>query len=294
MKKKTVLIYIILSLSASVLYSCRQKQAVPESIVDDADTVISDCDQYVRFQTTMGDFVIKLYQGTPLHRHNMVRNVRRGVYDGQLFFGVDRKFKIQTGDPKSRGAAPGVTLGIEDNSDTIKGEIFPARYYHKRGAVGQASVRQVNFSTSQQFYIITGTKASASTLADCEEKIEKKWFKALKDSLTQPYAQEILEYRRNHNNNKISVLNDKLNKETEAVMKTRKPFRYSKEQIQEYATNGGAPTLDGYYTVFGEVVEGMNVVDSISRSHIDKNGRPVPDVKIIKAVLVDWEDTPAQ
>lgn len=294
MKKKDGWIYVALALVVAAFFSCNEKKTTPAADIDDSDTIIADCDQYVRFQTSMGDFVVKLYQGTPLHRHNMVRNVRRGVYDGQLFFGVDRKFKIQAGDPKSRGAAPGVALGIEEESDTIPGEIYPSRYYHKRGAVGQASVRQINYSTSQQFYIITGTKASASTLSDYEEKIEKKWLKALKDSLTQSYAKDIIEYRKNGNKNKISVLNDKLNKEAEAIMKTRKPFRYSKEQIREYATTGGAPSLDGYYTVFGEVVEGMNVVDSISRSHIDKNGRPVPDVRIVKATLVDWQETPAQ
>ena len=88
-------------------------------------------------------------------------------------------------------------------------------------------------------------------------------------------------------------LNDKLNKETDRIMAGRQPFRYSKEQIAEYATTGGAANLDGYYTVFGEIVEGMNIVESISELHVDKNSRPVPDVKILRAVLTDNPDSTA-
>lgn len=262
--------------------------------VEDADTIIADCDQYVRFETTMGSFVIKLYQGTPLHRHNMVRQVRKGVYDGQLFFGVERKYKVQAGDPNSRGAQPGVALGINDENDTIPGEINPWKYYHKRGAVGQASQRQVNFSTSQQFYIITGAKTNASSLPGLETKIHKKWYNVLRDSIAQPYAAKFMEYKQKGYKNKTSVLIDKLSKQADSITLTRPVFHFSQEQIEEYTKVGGAPNLDGYYTVFGEVIEGMNVIDSISMSHVDKNSRPVPDVKIIKATLIEWPESPAE
>lgn len=262
--------------------------------LEDADTIIADCDQYVRFETTMGDFVIKLYQGTPLHRHNMVRQVRKGVYDGQLFFGVERKYKIQAGDPKSKGAQSGVALGVDEENDTIPGEINPWKYYHKRGAVGQASLRQVNYSTSQQFYIITGSKTSASSFPGLETKIQKKWYNVLRDSIAQPYAAKFMEYKQKGYKNKTSVLIDKLSKQADSITQTRPVFHFSKEQIEEYTTIGGAPSLDGYYTVFGEVVEGMNVIDKISASHVDRNSRPVPDVKIIRATLIEWPESPAE
>lgn len=276
----------------ALITSCSGKQASQQTSDFDADTVIVDADQYVKFETTAGDFTIKLYRGTPLHRHNMVRNARHGVYDGQLFFGVQRKYKIQAGDPKSKGAKAGVALGVDEINDTIKSEIDPWHYWHKRGAVGQASLRQVDYSTSQQFYIITGAKTNASSLEKYEEKIHKRWYKALKDSLTQPYANEIIEAREKGYKNKISVLNDKLNKETDAILAKRPYFHFSQEQIEHYTKEGGAPTLDGYYTVFGEVIEGMDIVEAISMSHIDKNGRPTPDVKIIKASVIDAPQVP--
>ena len=271
----------------ALIAGCQGKsnQSVTEEI--DADTIIVDDDQYVLFETSKGNFIVKLYRETPLHRHNMVKQVRKGIYDGQLFFGVQKNYKVQAGDPESRGAKPGTVIGIDEENDTIMSEIQPTKFYHKRGAVGQASQKQFSFSTSQQFYIITGTKSNDKTLANQEEKINKRYYKAVKDSLTQPYAKEILEYREKKYTNKISVLNDKLNKETDKIMATRPVFKYSSEQINTYKTIGGAPTLDGFYTVFGEVIEGIEVVEAITQLHTDKNYRPSPDVKIIKATLID-------
>lgn len=271
----------------ALIAGCQGKsnQSVTEEI--DADTIIVDDDQYILFETSKGNFIVKLYRETPLHRHNMVKQVRKGIYDGQLFFGVQKNYKVQAGDPKSRGAKPGTVIGIDEENDTIMSEIQPTKFYHKRGAVGQASLKQFSFSTSQQFYIITGTKSNDKTLANQEEKINKRYYKAVKDSLTQPYAKEILEYREKKYTNKISVLNDKLNKETDKIMATRPVFKYSSEQINTYKTIGGAPTLDGFYTVFGEVIEGIEVVEAITQLHTDKNYRPSPDVKIIKATLID-------
>ena len=271
----------------ALIAGCQGKsnQSVTEEI--DADTIIVDDDQYVLFETSKGNFIVKLYRETPLHRHNMVKQVRKGIYDGQLFFGVQKNYKVQAGDPESRGAKPGTVIGIDEENDTIMSEIQPTKFYHKRGAVGQASQKQFSFSTSQQFYIITGTKSNDKTLANQEEKINKRYYKAVKDSLTQPYAKEILEYREKKYTNKISVLNDKLNKETDKIMATRPVFKYSSEQINTYKTTGGAPTLDGFYTVFGEVIEGIEVVEAITMVKVDKNYRPTPDVKIIKATLID-------
>lgn len=278
---------ISLFMLLALIAGCQGKsnQSVTEEI--DADTIIVDDDQYVLFETSKGNFIVKLYRETPLHRHNMVKQVRKGIYDGQLFFGVQKNYKVQAGDPKSRGAKPGTVIGIDEENDTIMSEIQPTKFYHKRGAVGQASLKQFSFSTSQQFYIITGTKSNDKTLANQEEKINKRYYKAVKDSLTQPYAKEILEYREKKYTNKISVLNDKLNKETDKIMATRPVFKYSSEQINTYKTIGGAPTLDGFYTVFGEVIEGIEVVEAITQLHTDKNYRPSPDVKIIKATLID-------
>ena len=93
---------------------------------------------------------------------------------------------------------------------------------------------------------------------------------------------------------KISKLNSQLNDEADAIMAQRKSFSYSQEQVKEYTTTGGAHTLDGLYTVFGEIYDGMDVVEAISSlPATGKNGRPNPDVKIIKAYVLE-DNVPAQ
>ena len=174
----------------------------------------------------------------------------------------------------------------------IKSEVNPWKFYHKRGAVGQASTKQFNYSTSQQFYIITGRKVKVNTLPTQEKTINKRYRQAVKDSLTQPHADDIRTWQKYGEKKKISKLNEQLNDQADAIMKTRKSFTYSKEQTDFYANIGGAPSLDGLYTVFGEIIEGMDVVEAISNvPATGTNRRPNPDVKIIKAyVLEDYQD----
>ena len=272
--------------------NCKNNNTAPVQEVD-ADTIIIDADQYVRFETTKGNFTIKLYRETPLHRHNMVRLARKGVYDGQLFFGIQKGYKIQSGDVNSKNAPQGKEIGIDEKDDTISSEVNPWKFYHKRGAVGQASTVQFKYSTSQQFYIITGKKATAKQLTAQETVINKRYRQAVKDSITQPHAKDILTWQKYGEKKKISKLNDQLNDQADAIMKTRRQFKYSAEQTKEYTTNGGAYSLDGLYTVFGEISEGLDVVEAISQlPATGKNGRPNPDVKIIRAYVL--EDTPQQ
>ena len=293
MKKYLIGIPLVMALLFAT--NCKNGGAPAPVEEVDADTIILDADQYVRFETTKGNFTIKLYRETPLHRHNMVRLARKGYYDDQLFFGIQKGYKIQCGDVKSKNAKPGQEIGIDDDNDEyrIESEVNPWKFYHKRGAVGQASTKQFNYSTSQQFYIITGKKVNSSTLPAQEKVINKRYRQAVKDSLTQPHAKDILTWQKYDEKKKISKLNEQLNDQADAIMKTRKQFAYSDEQIKQYTTVGGAHTLDGLYTVFGEISEGMDVVEAISQlPATGKNGRPNPDVKIIRAYVL--EDTPKE
>lgn len=287
---KRYLIGIPLVIALLFATNCKNNSTTASVEEVDGDTIILDADQYVRFETTKGNFTIKLYRETPLHRHNMVRLARKGFYDDQLFFGIQKGYKIQCGDVKSKNAKPGQEIGIDDDSEEnrIESEINPWKFYHKRGAVGQASTKQFNYSTSQQFYIITGKKVNSSNLPAQEKVINKRYRQAVKDSLTQPYAKDILTWQKYDEKKKISKLNDQLNDQADAIMKTRRQFTYSQEQIKEYTTVGGAHSLDGLYTVFGEISEGMDVVEAISQlPATGKNGRPNPDVKIIRAYVIE-------
>ena len=202
--------------------------------------------------------------------------------------------KIQAGDVKSKNAKPGQDIGVDEENDTIMSEINPWKFYHKRGAVGQASYKQFKFSTSQQFYIIIGKRVKTNTLGTQEATINKKYRQAVKDSITIPHSRDLNKWQKYGEKNKISKLNDQLNAQADAIMKTRKSFSYSPEQIKQYGEIGGAPNLDGLYTVFGEISEGMDVVEKINAMPTGKNGRPNPDVKIIRAYVLEEETAAPQ
>ena len=94
--------------------------------------------QQVVLQTTMGDVRIALSDATPLHHDNFLKLVDEHFYDSLLFHRVIRRFMVQTGDPNSRHAEPGVTLGDDSTDYTLPAEIRTPQLFHRRGVVAAA------------------------------------------------------------------------------------------------------------------------------------------------------------
>lgn len=253
-----------------------------------------DRDQYVLMQTSMGDIKIKLYREAPLHRQNFVNLVKNGFYDGQLFFRVSHEFMIQAGDPKSRGAAKGTKLGTTEVSYNIPMEIDVEKRWHKRGALSAASLKPGISSSGCQFYIITGKKVFDKNLDAHEAKYNKTLRRLMYESLQKPYADKInkLYAESKKSAAKKRELNEMIrwfSAKTDSAMEG-KTWEYTREQRRGYKEDGGAFHLDGYYTVFGEVVEGMEVVEAISAVDFDVHERPLKDVVIKKVTLLDDGD----
>lgn len=64
------------------------------------------------------------------------------------------------------------------------------------------------------------------------------------------------------------------------------PVKLTPEMVRTYKKIGGTPHLDGGYTVFGEVIEGLDVVDRIQQEATDEEDRPYDDVRILRASVV--------
>lgn len=285
---------LVLFLTAALMLgSCGNvKKDVPVEPVD-ADTIIVDADQYLLMETSEGNITFKLYRETPLHRHNFVKLARKGYYDNQQFYRIQHNFTVQAGDPKSKGASREVPLGENDVDYTIPEEIQPEKFFHKRGALAMASYYQMEKSSGGHFYIVTGFKYTDTKLFNAENKYNKKLREEVFDSITNssPYVEQLRVYTKDTKRYmpKIREIKKQISADTDKVMATRKQFHYTKEQKALYTTTGGAADLDGYYTVFGEIVEGLDVLERIEKRAVDAKLRPIDAVVIKRVREVNYE-----
>ena len=242
----------------------------------------------VKVETTLGHFTVALYDETPKHRDNFIKLVKEGVYDSTLFHRVIKQFMIQAGDPDSKQAADDAMLGSGDVGYTVPAEFNP-KFFHKKGVLAAARQRDdVNpekASSGCQFYIVTGRVFTQEQLVGMEKKINVQREEAIFNNLARKYMKEIFRMRKAGDNDGLLALQDTLNQQTHELAKQEPKFRFTPEQIEAYSTVGGAPHLDGSYTVFGEVVDGMGVVDEIEKVKTNRADRPLENVRILKATI---------
>lgn len=245
-----------------------------------------DKDREVLITTSKGNIKIRLYDSTPIHRDNFIRLVSSGFYDGISFHRVINEFMIQAGDPSTK------TVALNVQPDTLTSYTIPAEFrkelFHKKGAV--AAARQGNNvnpemrSSGTQFYIVQGKKYSSEDLSAIEKSINSsikqnlfsRFLKEVSDSVRlsgQPVAEGLIQ----------EIVSDKMFR----YMTSEGDFKFSEEQKIMYETTGGTPFLDGTYTVFGEVVEGLNVVDIIAVTKTGPGDKPVSDIKILKMKVIN-------
>lgn len=194
----------------------------------------------VQIDTDMGKIKVKLFNDTPQHRDNFIKNVKEKRYDGLLFHRVIKQFMVQGGDINSKDAPIEQHLGDGDPGYTIPAEIVYPKYFHKRGMLCAARTSDdenpERASSGTQFYIVTGKFYTEMELDKMEEKDNK---------------------------------------------------TFTPEQREAYMLEGGAPNLDGTYTVFGEVIKGMKVVDKIQFVETNEDDRPLKNIKIKTMTIVD-------
>lgn len=253
-----------------------------DSIMTDSTDIIVD------IATSMGDIKVRLYGDTPKHRDNFVKLANEGFYDGVLFHRVINEFMVQTGDPDSKNAAKGAQLGSGGPEYTIDAEFVYPKHFHKYGALAAArlgdDINPEQKSSGSQFYIVTGKAYNQSQLKQMEQQLGMMQKQRIFDNLASMNRDKIMELRRNRD----SVALQNLQQELLAITETeaaKNPAKLTDEQIKAYSTVGGTPHLDGTYTVFGEVISGMDVVEKIQKAETDRNDRPVDDIKIIKMTV---------
>ena len=241
----------------------------------------------VLIKTQFGNMKVELYNETPKHRDNFLKLVREGFYNGLLFHRVIKEFMVQGGDPGSRNAKPGEQLGSGDPSYTIDCEINP-KFLHKKGALAAArtgdNINPERKSSGSQFYIVQGVVFPANNLEALEAKGNEKLAQSNFRQVVREHEDSLKFYQNSGNQIAFASFMERLQNEALAML-AKNPFTLTEEQKQVYTTIGGTPHLDGNYTVFGEVIEGLSVIDEIAAQPCDQNNRPLVDLKMEMEII---------
>ncbi len=248
----------------------------------------------VKIETNMGTMTVKLYDETPKHRDNFIKLAKEGFYNGLLFHRVIPNFMIQGGDPESKNAPTGTHLGSGGPGYTIPAE-FNSKLIHKKGALSAARLgdqqNPEKESSGSQFYIVQGEKMNAQQLDQLEGNLKNgKLNQYIREYAFKPENKALL--------TKLDSLQqagnqDELNKileEISVIVEKEYPmdeYKFTAEQREIYSTIGGTPFLDREYTVFGEVIEGLDIIDKIALIKTAPGDRPIEDIKIISVTVLD-------
>ncbi len=241
---------------------------------------------YVTVSTTMGDVTVVLYNDTPLHRDNFIKLCQSNEYEGVIFHRIIKDFVVQGGDPTTKKREPGVLYGDGDGGYTVPAEILPDKYFNKRGALIDAKEIDADnperASAGTQFCFVQGKVLTDDELDQREARINdihRNWlFYKFRAELLRDNPELAADSLETQLSDMVSLMViDKLAEEG--------PITIPEERREVYKTIGGVPHLDGSVTIFGEVVEGFDIVEKMSLVKTDKNDRPLNDV-IIKSTKV--------
>jgi peptidylprolyl isomerase len=251
-----------------------------------------ETEKIVEISTEYGIIKVKLYNETPIHRDNFLKLVKEGTYDSTLFHRVINQFMIQGGDPQSVNAEPNQQLGNGGLGYTLPAELNSA-FIHKKGALAAArqgdNVNPEKRSSSSQFYLVHGRKYTANDMERFQERnIQVKKQQLMNDFFkkkeNKAYLARLTEIKTAQNQEAMN----ELIKEIEPIIDMeydKEPTGYTPEQLKTYEEIGGTPHLDGGYTVFGEVIQGLEIIDEIAAVATLPGDRPITDIKVTMKVI---------
>jgi cyclophilin family peptidyl-prolyl cis-trans isomerase len=235
----------------------------------------------VLIETEFGNMKVKLYDQTPKHKANFLKLVNDGFYNDLLFHRVINQFMIQGGDPDSRNAAPGVMLGNGGPGYDIDAE-FNDSLFHKKGVIAAAregdDINPMKMSSGSQFYIVQGILFTDEDLDVAEIKLSTNEYISNHPKI----KEELAGYQGTQDSKNYNKLMESI-----PFKKDFKRVRILDFKRKVYKEIGGVPHLDNNYTVFGEVVEGLDVIDKIAAAQTDGRDRPMKDIKMTIKIITE-------
>jgi len=273
---QTSMLIVLISFFA---ISCGDKEETNnETVTNNEETTQENVDvadaNFVLIETEFGNMKIKLYDETPKHKANFLKLISEGFYNDLLFHRVIKDFMIQGGDPQSKNAAPEVMLGNGGPGYQIDAE-FNDSLFHKKGVLAAAregdQINPLKKSSGSQFYIVQGTTFTNEKLDFMEEQTSISDYIATHEDV----QKELGALQQAKDQTGIDILIEAIKNKEDFKVNKIPDFKRS-----IYKNIGGTPFLDNAYTVFGEVVEGLNIVDSIANVPTLPGDRPVKDIKM--------------
>ncbi|MCO6359634.1 peptidylprolyl isomerase [Roseivirga pacifica] len=262
---------------ALVVWSCGGSGSSSEGALEGNDYLVT-------IKTNLGEMKAILHDETPKHKENFVKLANEGFFDSLLFHRVIPGFMIQGGDPNSKNAQPGDRLGNGGPGYTVPAE-FNDKYYHKKGALSAArqsdAVNPERESSGSQFYIVQGQVIPAQSL-EGENPMMNAAQSLLQNQPQHPLSIEF--YTAFQTGGDAAYIAKVKEKKGELAEATGLKMITPKERIEVYSTIGGSPWLDEQYTVFGQVISGLDVVDAIAAVQTNSADRPSQDVRMFVTV----------
>lgn len=229
-----------------------------------------------------------LYDDVPNHSRAFAERANKGEFNGTLFTRVIKDFMIQGGAPDSRNAPPGARCGFGDRSAEILPEFRP-HYFNKKGTLAAPrqndDINPQKKSDMSQFFIVQGKVYRGGELDTLEKATNLPIRRKAMAEFYQPYKEEMEKLKTEDTkkyNRRVVGINSKVDS---VIRSTPGHLLFTPEQREAYTTIGGSPHLDGQYTIFGEVTEGMDIIDKIASQPKDGYDRPKEDIRIISVTV---------
>ena len=259
-------LFVIVLFSSWLVTGCAQKK-----------------DHVVTIKTKYGDMVAILYDETPKHKENFIKLTKEHYYDSLLFHRVIEGFMIQGGDPDSKKAEKNQRLGNGGPGYTIPAEFNP-KLFHEKGALSAARLSDAmnadRASSGSQFYIVQGTKHTESQITVDDQKYGMALQQFFRKPENKPYFDTINVFFQTRDEKAYQAYLTRLRPVVEEQLQISVEKEVSPEKVKAYTTVGGTPQLDDQYTVFGKVIQGIEVIDKIAAQPIDENNRPLEDIRM--------------
>lgn len=255
---------------------------------------------YVEVETSNGNFVVGLYEGTPLHRDNFMSNCTSGLYEGTLLYSLVRNSDYSFGLRRGFSEAEHLRNNFEAGR-TLLSEINE-KIYPKRGAIAMKTFESPDntgkMSDACLFFLVDGGEKMDMHIINASVAIRNRdTYKIYIDKFlakqeNKPYKDSLVSMRAAKNMDGYNELYAEIMKIVKPVMIKDgvELFEISDKIADKYLKTGGVPMFEGCNTIFGEIVVGLDVMQKLSSVECRLNRQPKNDISILKTVVLSKKE----